>query len=213
LKVFRPAFSEKRVEELTGLSRQTLGRWRRLGIFEPAFDWRGAGGGLSWVYNYADVVMLRTLATLRRKHGLAIDALRPVAAWFTVIDEADEDQTETWQRWLWVVDGHVSFNEPDDDTAGQMAVIDIGAISADIDRDYAVMRRRDPATYGTVTRHRHINRNKWTVAGTGVMTKSIRELAEDGYDEARILRAFPALVPADITAALEHERALLSHAA
>lgn len=61
-----------------------------------------------------------------------------------------------------------------------------------------------------MTRHRHINRTTWTVAGTGVMTTSIREPAEDGYDEAPILNAVPALVPADITAALEHERAMIS---
>jgi len=72
------------------------------------------------------------------------------------------------------------------------------------------MRRRDPATYGTVTRNRHINRTTWTIAGTGVMTTSIRKLEEDGYDEVRILTAFPALVPADITAALEHQRAMIS---
>ena len=102
------------------------------------------------------------------------------------------------------------FDETDDDTVGQVAAIDIGGIAADIDREHVVMRRRDPATYGKVTGHRHINRTTWTVAGTGVMTTSIRELAEDGYDEARILEAFPALVPADITAALEHERAMIS---
>jgi len=96
----RPAFSEKWAEQLTGLSRQTLGRWRRAGIFEPAFDRRGAGGGLSWVYDYADVVMLRTLATLRREHGLGLDALQPVGAWFMAIDRAEEDQEETWDRRL-----------------------------------------------------------------------------------------------------------------
>ncbi len=42
------------------------------------------------------------------------------------------------------------------------------------------------------------------------MTTSIRELAEDDYDEARILNAFPALVPVETTAALEHERTMIS---
>ncbi len=211
--MFRPVYTEQQTERLTGLSRQTLGRWRRLGIFEPAFDLRGSGGPLSWIYNHADVLMLRTLATLRREHGLPLDALRPVAAWFMAIDEQDEERDEDWRRRLWVVGGRVLFEAPAAETAGQAAVIDIGAISADIDREYAGMRQRDPATHGKVTRNRYVNRNRWIVAGTRVMTRSIRELAEAGYDEAGIIRAFPSLVPADIPAALEHERDLLYHAA
>jgi len=43
---FGAVFTEEQTEKLTGLSRQTLGRWQRLGIFEPAFDLRGQGGSL-----------------------------------------------------------------------------------------------------------------------------------------------------------------------
>lgn len=106
----------------------------------------------------------------------------------------------------------MAFDEPTD-VAGRSAVVDVGDTAADIDREYAVMRRRDPATHGKVTRSRNVNGNRWTVAGTGVMTRTIRHFVEDGYGVQEIIEQYPSLVPADITAAVEHERGLLSSAA
>lgn len=208
---FGAVFREEQAVQLTGLSRQTLGRWRRLGIFAPAFDLRGQGGPLDWIYNTADVLMLRTLAVLRHDHGLTLEALRPVAAWFTRIDDEDEERDEAWERRLWVMDGRVLFeaSDADEDPAGRAAVIDLGALSAEIGRAWDVMRQRDPETIGKVSRNRYINRNAWTVAGTRVMTRSIREFADAGYGVPEIIEQYPVLTPADVAAALEHERGLL----
>lgn len=203
----QPIVAERSIENLTGLSRQTLGRWRSLGIFEPADDLRWAPTRFDWAYSLENAVMLRVLATLRREHRVPMDEIGRVAGRLATLGD------EAWGRRLWVVDRRVLLDGPAGDAAGRAAVIDIGEVKAALERDAAELRRRDPATYGKVTRNRHINRNQWSVAGAGVMTKSIRELAEDGYDEAGILKAFPALVPADIAAALEHERSLTSAAA
>jgi len=204
----KPIFGERSIEQLTGLSRQTLSRWRKEGIFQPTDDLRWAPTRFSWAYSLEDAVALRILATLRREDRVPLDELRAVFARLTEMGEA------AWARRLWVMDGRVLFDEPRNDDASTPArVIDIGAVLADVERDAAELRRRNPSTYGKITRNRYVNRNQWTIAGAGVMTKSIRELVEAGYDDARILKAFPALVPADIAAALEHERTLLNHAA
>lgn len=97
-------------------------------------------------------------------------------------------------------------DEPDDAPVGRVAVIDIGRIAVDIDRGWAVVRRGDPATSGTVARHRHMDRTLRVVGGTAMATASIREPVEEGLHEAWILDAFPALVPADATAEIEHGR-------
>lgn len=204
----QPIFGERSIEKLTGLSRQTLSRWRKDGVFQPTDDLRLAPTRLAWAYNLEDAVALRILATLRREHRVPLDDLRRVFAWLTEMGE------QAWTRRLWVRDQRVLFEEPEgDELTSTAVVIDVGEVKAGLERDAAALRRRDPATYGKITRSRSVNRNQWTVAGAGVMTKSIRELADAGYDEARILKAFPALVPADITAALEHERTLLNRAA
>jgi len=159
--------------------------------------------------------MLRTLALLRREHGLTLEALRPVAAWFTRIDDEDEERDEAWERRLWVLDGRVLFEEPAGGSAqvSRATLIDLGELSEELGRQWDVMRRRDPATYGKVTRNRYVMHNAWVVAGTRIPTELIRHFAEDGYDEAAILREYPDLTPADVNAALEHERTLLSSAA
>lgn len=203
----KPIFGERSIEQLTGLSRQTLSRWRKDGIFQPTDDLRWAPTRFSWAYSLEDAVALRILATLRREHRVPLDELRTVFARLTEMGET------AWARRLWVIDRRVSFDEPSDHESTSAVVIDVGAVLADVERDAGELRRRDPATYGKITRNRSINRNQWTVAGAGVMTKSIRELADAGYDDAGILKAFPALVPADIAAALEHERALTGAAA
>jgi len=203
----KPIFGERSIQRLTGLSRQTLSRWRKDGIFQPTDDLRWAPTRFSWAYSLEDAVALRILATLRREHRMPLDELRTVFARLTEMGES------AWTRRLWVVDRRVLFEEPSGDGPDSAAIIDIGEVKMRLERDAAELRRRNPSTYGKITRNRYVNRNQWTVAGAGVMTKSIRELAENGYDEAGILKAFPALVPADIAAALEHERALTGAAA
>lgn len=204
-------FTEQQAERLTGLSRQTLGRWRRADIFEPTFDLTSEPARFSWAYSFAAAVALRVLATLRRDPQVPIDELRRVA------DRLSELGETAWQRRLWVTDGRVSFDVPGhaatDDPTKDVATIDISEVKASLDRDTAELSRRDPATHRRVMRSRYLNRNAWTVAGTGVMTVSIRRLTEDGYDEVAILRDYPDLVPADIPAALRHEQTLFRHAA
>lgn len=110
------------------------------------------------IYTFADVVTLRTLATLRRTHGVPLDELRRTAGRLSERDDGD-----MWHRSLWVLDRRVFFEDPCRDAVldrtGQVAMVEIAEIRPRTERDAAEWRRRYPATHGQLTRHRYVMHN------------------------------------------------------
>ena len=57
-----------------------------------------------------------------------------------------------------------------------------------------------------VTRSNQVMSGAWVVAHTRIPTAAIRRFYDAGYSTSAILKEYPGLTPADIRAALEHER-------
>src|SRR5271156_6700053 len=73
------AFSADHVIRLTGLSRTQLRYWDATGFFRPRYAFENRRSPFSRIYSFQDVVGLRTLGILRRKHKIPLQHLRRIA--------------------------------------------------------------------------------------------------------------------------------------
>src|SRR5690606_6517856 len=77
LKMPRPvAFTGKQVTKLTGLPQWTLDYWEKTGVYVPAFVDERKRVPYRRIYDFRDLVSLRTLANLRREHRVPLEELR-----------------------------------------------------------------------------------------------------------------------------------------
>lgn len=201
------AFTTEHVQRLTGLSPRVLRYWEETGVFRATHVDEHPRRPYRRLYTFRDVVGLRTLALLRREHGVSLNELRKVGAFLA------QHQDAPWASLRVRLAGrHVVFDDPESGVAVigkplQHAVIpiDLAGIAHATETDAARLRERLPEDYGRITRHRHVNHNAWVIAGTRIPTSAILDFHEAGYSVAAILREYPQLHEADVEAALAHE--------
>lgn len=206
------AFSADHVVKLTGLSKGQLHYWDETGFFRPHYAYEDRRVPYSRIYSFRDVVGLKTLAVLRKQHGISLQHLRDVARKLSHIKEALWAKTS-----LYVFNKQVHFKEPETGkvrgvVSGQYVSIPLVSIMSDVSREAEKLRERAAEKTGKVERHRHIARNTWVVAGTRIPTGAIIQFKEAGYTIEQILREYPSLTAADIKAALKHEKTLANTA-
>ncbi len=206
------AFSVDHVVRLTGLSKRQLSYWDKTGFFRAQYAFEDRRSPYSRVYSFRDVVGLRALALLRKKHGVSLQHLREVAEKLSHLREALWAQTI-----LYVLNGEVYFDEPETGrrrgvVSGQFVSIPLIAIMDDVSADVEKLKERGTTETGKIERHRHVARNAWVVAGTRIPTKAIAEFKKAGYSAEEIIHEYPLLRAADITAALKHEKVLAKRA-
>ena len=201
------AFSLDQVSRMTGLSEKRLRYWDRTRLFSPQFAAENRRSPFSRVYSYRDVVGLRTLALLRIKYRVSLQALREVDAWLR-----QHYDTPWSELTFWVSGKDVFFDDPSTgariagNPAGQTAIpIVMDRVAREADEAIRMLRERRPQDVGRISRNRHIQSNAWVIAGTRIPTWSVWDLHEAGYDVGAIRRQYPSLEPADIQAAIKHE--------
>src|SRR5690349_752885 len=74
------AFGAEHVEKLTGLSRYQLREWDKAGFFAPEYAFENRRVAHGRVYSFTDVVGLRTLSVLSKRHRIGLPELKKVAA-------------------------------------------------------------------------------------------------------------------------------------
>lgn len=202
------ALSAEQVSKLTGLSKARLFAWDRQGFFKPSFAATNRRLPFSRVYSFEDVLALRTLAILRDEHNVPMGELRRVAR--AMQRETDRPWTS---RKLYVFRRKVAFDEPRSGRRRNIAdgqfiedCIELQSIADDIRAKARAMKGRQLETIGKIERHKFVMANSWVIAGTRIPTSAVKSFAEEGYSTAAILREYPDLRPADIEAALEHEK-------
>jgi DNA-binding transcriptional MerR regulator len=206
------AFSVDHVIRLTGLSKGQLVYWDRTDFFRPQYAFENRRSPYSRIYSFRDVVGLRTLAILRKKHGVSLQHLREVAAKLSHLKEALWAKTT-----LYVHNKEVHFEEPETGkirgiVSGQYISIPLAEIMDDITQKVKRLKERAATKRGKVERHRHIARNAWVIAGTRIPASAIAQFKEAGYSYEEIMREYPSLTAADIEAALKHQEALAKRA-
>lgn len=202
------AFSAEQVERIAGLTPTQLREWDRIGFFRPTIAHENRRSPYSRIYDFRDVVGLRTLSILRRDHKVPMNHLKDVARELSQHSSAPFSELV-----LYVFNRRVQFHEPQTGKIrgvvdGQFVaeVIPLKSVRDDVKREADKLRERTADQLGKVERHRYIAHNAWVVAGTRIPIAAIRRFHEAGYSVPQILKEYPSLTRADVVAALEDNR-------
>jgi hypothetical protein len=182
-----------------------LAYWEQTDVYYPSYEDDKPHRPYRRIYSFSDVVSLRTLATLRRKHNVKLDELRKTGQYLRHFDSAP------WTRRFWVQGGRVLFQHPSTaeivDRVGQTTyVFDVEQMRREIEVETERWNERDPGDIGQLARHRHVQRNQWVIKGTRIPTSAVWSFHLAGYDVSGIIREYPSLTVQDVESALKHER-------
>jgi uncharacterized protein (DUF433 family) len=200
-------FTLEQAAGLSGLSVRRVRYWDETGFFRPSCrDERERPFGR--VYSFQDVVGLRTLSTLRKRHGIPPQELRKVGDWLKLHYGAP------WSELRFYVAGReVYFHDPDLDVhrAGlrpdqTVIPIDLAEVARSTEAAAEQLRQRSPDEIGRVDQNRYVSHNAPVLAGTRIRTEAIWNFHEAGYDVDAILEQYPRLTRDDVVAALDFER-------
>lgn len=202
-------FTAEHVQRLTGLSARQLSYWDQTGFFSPTLldDYRRRA--FSRIYSFRDVVGLRVIATLRKRHKVTLQQLRRVGEWLHTRHEAP------WASLRFGVAGRrVVFLDPDSGnlteargTGQAVFPIAVEMIANEMREAAARLRERAPEQIGKLERNRYVVHNKWVVAGTRIPTLAIWNYYAAGYSTEQIIREFPRLTEEDVFSAIDFELA------
>jgi uncharacterized protein (DUF433 family) len=204
------AFTADHVCQLTGLTKRQLSYWDRTGFFPPRYADENRRRPFSRIYDFRDVVGLRTIALLINKYNIPTRQLRQVGEWLT-----KHHETPWASLKFFVGGGKVFFDDPE--TGERMATQQHGQqvflfemiqVIRDMEKAADRLRQRTPDQIGLIVRDRQILHNAPVLAGTRVPTSAVWNFHEDGYDTDAIIHAYPRLTPDDIQAAVTYEASL-----
>jgi uncharacterized protein (DUF433 family) len=191
------AFSLEQVHRLTCLSESQLIDWDASGFFSPSFAYPNRRAPHSRIYSFEDVVGLRTLSILRER--VSMQHLREVA------ERLKEHSGKPWSRLtLYTLNGEVHFKRPktgeiEGAVTGQYgATIPLESVAEEMRIKAEAMKKRSPATFGKIEKHRFVAGGVAVVAGTRVPVSSIVGLYKAGYSIKDILEEYPVLKNADV---------------
>lgn len=197
------AFSAEQVERLTGLSESQLRDWDNDGFFTPAFAAENRRSPYSRIYSFDDLVSLRTLGILRKKHKIALQSLKKTAA------KLEQHSGRPWSDLtLYVLNREVHFKNPstgrvEGALSGQMAVpIPLGSIADELRSKIDEARSRRLNSEGAVEQHRYVAHNRRVVSGTRIPVETILSFRECGYSIEEIIEEYPSLTRKDVEAAI-----------
>lgn len=203
-------FSVDQVCDLTGVTRRQLAYWDQTGFFTPEpID--GLRRPFNRVYSLRDVVGLGTIGMLRNTYRIPLAELRRVGKWL------HRHHGSPWSSLrFYVANRRVYFSEPRSRVrmeaaprSGQAVLLDIiemEAVASRIGRAVADRQRRHRDQVGRLSQNRYVAHNATVVAGTRIPTSAIWQFHQAGYSAEQIILEYPRLKPADIAAAIRHER-------
>lgn len=197
------AFTTREAQRLSGLSPRRLQYWDETDFIRPSVAARG-GRGLPRLYGFRDLVQLRVAAQLRDR--LSLQALRRLKA------ALDLDAPFAEVRFALLPDDEVVYIGPEGHfeaarAPGQIVLefaVPLREIRSTLEHDVAELRERRGA--GEIERRRGVVGNQPVFAGTRIRPEAVIGLLAEGWDDQRIMDAYPDLLPADIEAARAYPR-------
>lgn len=194
------AFTLEQAANIAHISKRRARYWARKGVLVPHIAYDTTQSPHRYLYDFTDVVGLRTLGLLRDKYNLSLQQLRKAYTFLRLHSDRPWSELRFWVRGRELLfstpSGHqiISATRP-----GQAAMaIEIERVAESV-RDAAnALRARAPEDIGQTERHKGIQGNKVVVKGTRVPVSAIVELDEDGYTPEEIVRALPALTLEDV---------------
>ena len=203
------AFTLDQATAITGISKRRAAYWARHGIVVPSIAYETARHPHHYLYDFVDLVGLRTLGMLRDTYKLSLQQLRKVHCYLR--ERADQPWSELR---FWVRGKELLFADPASslvvsaDRPGQTAIaIELELVARSIEKAARALSRRRPEDIGKTDRRRNIQGNRLLVKGTRVPVASILSLVADGYSPERIVQSYPSLTLADVEGVLADRRA------
>ena len=199
------AFSADNVIRLTGLTKNQLQYWDKLGFFPPQYAADNRRSPYSRVYSFRDVVGLRTLSLLRNKHTISFQRVRKLAETLANYD------TSLWAKsQVYVLRRELYVGRPDGEFAenkeGQFApVVFLKNVIGEIERGMSELKQRHSDQIGKIGKNRFVVRNAATIEGTRIPVATIKRYSKAGFSVSEILDEYPSLTENDIKAALSYE--------
>jgi len=201
------AFTSEHVRRLTGLSARQIRYWDDTGFFTPTLIGdSGHRRPFGRIYNFRDVVGLRTIAILRKR--LPLQELRRVGEWLH-----SKHETPWSSLRLALAGKKIAFFDENagayveaDDKEQQVISVALEPIANEMREAAERLRDRQDADYGKVTRNRYVVHNAWVIAGTRIPVHAIQNLHDAGYSTDAIISEYPRLTAVDVNAALRHQR-------
>lgn len=204
------ALSTEHMVKLTGLTMRQLTYWDATGFFKPEYAAENRRSPHSRVYSFRDAVGLRTISVLLGKHGVALPHLKEVARKLSAYTDRpwSELKLRVWNR-------RVQFEEPEtgqtrDVVQGQYVLLPIIEVIQEVEKGVERLKDRDHDKIGQFEKHRNVSHNNLVLAGTRIQVVTILEYLEDGHSVSDILREFPSLTEADITAVVRNGKTALA---
>lgn len=204
------AFTLEHASRATGLPERRIRYWDDTDVLKPSLMDDEQGGAYGRIYSFPDLIGLQTISLLRDHFQVSLQKLRAVSR--RLRGRTDRP----WSDFRFYVSGReLFFRDPDSSLflsavkPSQIALVEtLDPIRVARETEERAQRLvvREPDEIGRVERNRYVAGNHPIIAGTRIPTIAIWEFHEAGYDEEAILKEYPRLQPADIAAALSHER-------
>lgn len=198
------AFSADQVARITGLTKRQLSYWDKAGIVSPQRAQHNLSLPQARLYNFNDLIVLRTLSVLRNLHHIRAAQLIKIA------NKLAREKSHSWSGLkLRVGNQKVQWIEPEKDLSllvgdDQSCMIAMSDIVADMKSAVMKAQRRDPQEIGQISRRKFIAHNQAVIAGTRIPVRAIQRFSQAGYSIKEIVKEYPTLTIKDVEAALSH---------
>jgi uncharacterized protein (DUF433 family) len=201
--VVERAFTADRVLRLTGLTKRQLQYWEETGLIRPSYSRPDARGrGRPRLYDFRDLVELRTVAELRR-HGISLQLVRKVRDYLRGLDYEKPLSVLSFD----VLDGELYFAEAGTVRKGRRpeqtilhVTVPLPHIVAQLKEQVAALDVRMP---GVIESRRGTLGGKAVIAGTRISVATVWRLIQSGMGSDEIRELYPDLTDEDIRAAAE----------
>lgn len=197
-------FGARHVQRLTGLSAYQLREWDKAGFFAPTYAFENRRVAAARVYSFLDVVGLRTLSVLSKKHRIRLPELKKTAA------RLSKWSATPWSSLtLYALNREVHFQNPatgeiEGAVSGQLAAaIPLEDVMQDMRSAATKMSQRPAESLGKIERNRFRMHNAWCIEGTRIPVSTIYRLTDAGFSARQIIAEYPDLTERDIRAALK----------
>jgi uncharacterized protein (DUF433 family) len=197
-------FTLEQAARIARISPRRATYWAARNVLVPSVAYDPSRSPHVYIYDFVDVVGLRTLGMLRDRYDLSLQSLRKAHEYLRAHAERPWSQLRFWVRGR-----ELFFKDPASDRLlsstkpGQVAIaIEIEPVVREVEREARKLARRSPEDIGQTQQTRNVQHNQLVVKGTRVPVQSIVNLAEDGYSPDEIVDALPALTIRDVEVVL-----------
>lgn len=201
------AFGQELVSRVTKLSRRQLEYWDQTGVVRPSIAHHDERG-LPRLYSFGDLIRLKVAAELRRRHSRPSDIKKLVQE----LEERGYDEPLLALQFVGDPEGGRAFwvdprtRQPMSarsvDQTAEVFELNLKDLRSDLEGTIWELTRR---SVGEIARVRSVQGSQPVIAGTRVPVAKLYELRQAGWNDDRILYAFPNLQLADLDAAFRYE--------